>query len=113
MTRVRRFSRLAAWGLGAWGLAAALAASVVAFYTSARSLQLGPPLEVIAFTSVAANLIAIGGGVLVFHDSIGKGALQITGRMLAAVYDARDAARGHEAVIVSHQLPIWITRLAC
>jgi hypothetical protein len=38
---------------------------------------------VIAFTSVAANLIAIGGGILVFHDSIGKGALQITGRMLA------------------------------
>jgi broad specificity phosphatase PhoE len=32
--------------------------------------------------------------------------------MLAAVYDARDAARGHEAVIVSHQLPIWITRLS-
>ena len=32
--------------------------------------------------------------------------------MLAAVYDARDAAPGHEAVIVSHQLPIWITRLA-
>jgi broad specificity phosphatase PhoE len=27
------------------------------------------------------------------------------------VHDARDAARGHEAVIVSHQLPIWITRL--
>ena len=25
--------------------------------------------------------------------------------------DARDAARGHEAVIVSHQLPIWTTRL--
>src|SRR6476469_8899950 len=33
-------------------------------------------------------------------------------RVLAAVYDARDASRGHEAVIVSHQLPIWITRLA-
>jgi broad specificity phosphatase PhoE len=32
--------------------------------------------------------------------------------MLAAVYDARDAARGREVVIVSHQLPIWITRLA-
>ena len=28
------------------------------------------------------------------------------------VEDARDAARGHEAVVVSHQLPIWITRLA-
>jgi broad specificity phosphatase PhoE len=31
--------------------------------------------------------------------------------MLAGLYDARDAALGHEAVIVSHQLPIWITRL--
>jgi len=37
---------------------------------------------------------------------------EVVGRMLAAVYDARDAAAGHEAVIVSHQLPIWITRLA-
>ena len=27
------------------------------------------------------------------------------------VDDARDAAAGHEAVIVSHQLPIWTTRL--
>jgi hypothetical protein len=32
---------------------------------------------VIAFTSVAANLIAISGGILVFHDSIGAGATQI------------------------------------
>ena len=36
---------------------------------------------------------------------------QVVARMMAAVYDARDAASGHEAVIVSHQLPIWITRL--
>ncbi len=36
---------------------------------------------------------------------------EIVGRMMAAVYDARDAALGHEAVIVSHQLPIWTTRL--
>ncbi len=36
---------------------------------------------------------------------------EIVGRMMASVYDARDAARGHEAVIVSHQLPIWATRL--
>lgn len=33
-------------------------------------------------------------------------------RMLAAVADAREAARGHEAVLVSHQLPIWVTRLS-
>lgn len=31
-------------------------------------------------------------------------------RMLAAVADARGAARAHEAVLVSHQLPIEITR---
>ena len=36
---------------------------------------------------------------------------EIAGRMVAAVHDARDAARGHEAVVVSHQLPIWTTRL--
>ena len=47
-----------------------------------------------------------------WKPSWGEPYKEVTGRMLAAVYDARDAARGHEAVIVSHQLPIWITRLA-
>jgi broad specificity phosphatase PhoE len=32
--------------------------------------------------------------------------------MLAAVSDAARQAHGHEAVCVSHQLPIWITRRA-
>jgi drug/metabolite transporter (DMT)-like permease len=64
-------------------LFAALAASVVAFYASARGLQLGPGVEVIAFTSVAANLVAIVGGVLVFRDSIGTGSVEIAGRMAA------------------------------
>ena len=31
--------------------------------------------------------------------------------MLAAVDSARELARGHEAVLVSHQLPVWVTRL--
>lgn len=31
-------------------------------------------------------------------------------RMTAAIEDARDHARGHEALIVSHQLPIWTMR---
>ncbi|MFD0571708.1 histidine phosphatase family protein [Kitasatospora gansuensis] len=31
-------------------------------------------------------------------------------RMMGALAAARDAARGHEAVCVSHQLPIWIAR---
>jgi broad specificity phosphatase PhoE len=30
--------------------------------------------------------------------------------MLAVMADVRDAANGHEAVCVSHQLPIWVTR---
>jgi drug/metabolite transporter (DMT)-like permease len=64
-------------------LFAAIAASVIAFYASARGLQLGPGVEVIAFTSVAANLVAIVGGVLVFRDSIGTGAVEIVGRVLA------------------------------
>jgi broad specificity phosphatase PhoE len=32
--------------------------------------------------------------------------------MHAAASAARDAVRGREAVLVSHQLPIWIARLA-
>ena len=35
----------------------------------------------------------------------------IAARMRRAVHRARDAARGHEAMLVSHQLPIWIARL--
>ncbi|MDN5717537.1 MAG: histidine phosphatase family protein [Janibacter sp.] len=31
-------------------------------------------------------------------------------RMMAAIEDARDHARGHEVLIVSHQLPIWTIR---
>jgi broad specificity phosphatase PhoE len=33
-------------------------------------------------------------------------------RMLAAVFQARDAANGKDALVVSHQLPIWILRSA-
>jgi hypothetical protein len=62
---------------------AALAASVLAFYASARGLQLGPGVAVIAFTSVAANLAAIMGGILVFRDPIGIGAPAIVARFIA------------------------------
>jgi drug/metabolite transporter (DMT)-like permease len=68
--------------LSPWSVAA-LIASVVAFYASARSLQLGPGVEVIALTSVAANLVAIVGGILVFRDPIGTGPVAISGRMIA------------------------------
>jgi drug/metabolite transporter (DMT)-like permease len=68
--------------LSPWSVAA-LIASVVAFYASARSLQLGPGVEVIALTSVAANLIAIVGGILIFRDPVGAEPVAITGRMIA------------------------------
>ena len=47
-----------------------------------------------------------------FRPSWGEPYAQVAFRMHAAAEDARDAARGHEAVVVSHQLPIWIARLA-
>jgi drug/metabolite transporter (DMT)-like permease len=62
---------------------AALAASVIAFYASARGLQLGPAVEVIALTSIAANLTAIIGGILVFREPIGSGSVAIAGRLIA------------------------------
>ncbi len=47
-----------------------------------------------------------------FRPSWGEPYKEIAERMQSAVADARDAARGHEAVIVSHQLPVWIARRA-
>jgi broad specificity phosphatase PhoE len=46
-----------------------------------------------------------------FRPSWGEPTKVIVARMMAAVEDARAAAVGHEAVIVSHQLPIWTTRM--
>ena len=46
-----------------------------------------------------------------FKPSWGEPYDDIVRRMMAAVHDARRDAEGHEAVLVSHQLPIWITRL--
>ena len=47
-----------------------------------------------------------------FRPSWGEAYAEIAERMSAAIADARSAARGHEAVIVSHQLPIWTARNA-
>lgn len=47
-----------------------------------------------------------------FRPSWGEPYVEQVDRVLAAVEAARAAARGHEAVVVSHQLPIWVTRLA-
>lgn len=65
-----------------WTLSA-LIAMVVAFYASARSLQLGPAIAVITFTSLTANIVALLGGILVFHDPIGHTPPQIAARIAA------------------------------
>jgi drug/metabolite transporter (DMT)-like permease len=73
----------ALFGLVSPWTATALLAGAIAFYASARSLQLGPGVEVIALTSVAANLVAITGGILVFHEPIGSAPLATGARFLA------------------------------
>jgi broad specificity phosphatase PhoE len=47
-----------------------------------------------------------------FRPSWGEPYQEVAARMLAAVADAALAANGHEAVCVSHQLPIWVARRA-
>jgi broad specificity phosphatase PhoE len=47
-----------------------------------------------------------------FTPSWGEPYKVIAARMHAAAQDARARAEGHEAVVVSHQLPVWIARMA-
>ena len=65
-----------------WALVAALA-GFIAFYALARSLQVGDPISVIVVCSVAANVAAIVGGVLVFGDPMGSDTLAIAARSAA------------------------------
>jgi broad specificity phosphatase PhoE len=47
-----------------------------------------------------------------FRPSWGEPYRQVAARVLAAAKDAARIASGHEAVLVSHQLPIWVAREA-
>ena len=47
-----------------------------------------------------------------FRPSWGEPYTQVAARMRQVIDRAREAARGQEAICVSHQLPIWISRLA-
>lgn len=47
-----------------------------------------------------------------FRPSWGEPYACVAGRIHAVVDDARCRTAGHEAVLVSHQLPIWVARLA-
>ncbi len=88
----------------------------------------GLPIEIDPDLIEADNIfegqrVSVGDGVLrqprawkhlynPFKPSWGEPYTQVAERMHRAIDAARDAARGHEAVLVSHQLPVWIARLA-
>jgi hypothetical protein len=73
-----------ALALSPW-LAVALVASVVAFYASAKGLQDGDAVPVIAVTGTAANIAGIAGGIIVFGDPMAGGALGVTVQAFAFV----------------------------
>jgi multidrug transporter EmrE-like cation transporter len=58
-------------------------AAVCSFFASARSLQIGDGVAVIAVTSVAANLSTILAGLAVFGDRLGNNALVVGVRVAA------------------------------
>jgi hypothetical protein len=60
-----------------------LAASLVGLLISARSLQIGPAVSVIAVTSVAANALTIAAGPIVFSEPFPDQALGVIARVLA------------------------------
>jgi drug/metabolite transporter (DMT)-like permease len=63
----------------------AIAGGVVAFFVSARSLQLGHGVSVIAVTSIAGNASSIPAGIVVFGDPLGSDALSVVLRTLAFI----------------------------
>jgi len=80
------------------------------------------PLVIEADNVFEGQRVSVGDGVLrqprtwkhlynPFRPSWGEPYVEVADRMHAAIDQARESARGHEAVIVSHQLPIWIARL--
>ena len=87
----------------------------------------GLPIEIQPLVIEADNVfegqrVSVGDGVLrqprtwkhlynPFRPSWGEPYAEVADRMHAAIDQARESACGHEAVIVSHQLPIWIARL--
>ncbi|MDP8942832.1 MAG: hypothetical protein M3N16_01725 [Actinomycetota bacterium] len=60
-----------------------LVAGIASFFASARSLQVGEGVAVIAVTSVAANMSAIVAGVVVFGDPLGDDSFLVAARVIA------------------------------
>jgi drug/metabolite transporter (DMT)-like permease len=63
----------------------ALLASVLAFYASASGLQRGEAVPVITLTSAAANVSAIGGGIIVFGEALAGSTIGLIAQSFAFV----------------------------
>jgi drug/metabolite transporter (DMT)-like permease len=70
--------------LSPW-LGVAVIASIVAFFASARGLQDGDAVPVIAVTGTAANIAGIAGGIIVFGDPMAGSATGVVLQALAFV----------------------------
>ena len=90
---------------------------------AAHDLPIGTDERIIESTSVfEGKTFGVGDGSLrhprvwkhlvnPMRPSWGEAYEQVAARMLLAAAAARDAHRGGEVVLVSHQLPIWVARL--
>ena len=83
----------------------AIAGSVGAFYASARSLQDGEAVAVIAITGTAANIAGIAGGILVFGDPLPSTGLGIALQALAFVLVIIASALTPAPVRAAHGAP--------
>ena len=90
----------------------------------AKGLEIHTDERIVEATNVfEGKKVSIGDGALrepkywrYLYDPIkpswGEPYKQLAARMESAVKAAREEARGHEIVLVSHQLPVWISRLS-
>jgi broad specificity phosphatase PhoE len=90
---------------------------------AAHGLPIGTDARLIEADNVfEGQRVSVGDGVLrqpkawkhlynPFRPSWGEPYVDVAARMRLAVDAARVQAAGHEAVLVSHQLPIWVARL--
>jgi len=91
---------------------------------AAHGLEIGIDANIIEAENIfEGQRVSVGDGVLKqprtwrhlwnpFKPSWGEPYDIVATRMHRGIDAAREQARGHEAVLVSHQLPIWIARLA-
>jgi broad specificity phosphatase PhoE len=88
-----------------------------------HGLAVGTDVDLIEADNIfEGKVVGVGDGVLKhpstwrylwnpLRPSWGEPYVDLAARMRVAIERAREQARGHEAVLVSHQLPVWIARL--